>query len=207
MKKMLFLAFIILVGCAPVKYYTTFDGGFDPTFNLKSAKTIGFTPFYWTEGGKKYNVDPLVEKQFFALAKKELENRGFKVFYISPDNLYQDSTGNVSVKGLDDFPDLTLTTTFGQGLGNVVTVPGASYGGANWSQYGGGGYYISSQSYNVQTYVLFLNYTLWAGKPEYNEIIWSGSIRKGSPKLNLSEEMESMVSDLFRQKFDKEKKD
>ena len=205
MKKMLFLAFIILVGCAPVKYYTTLDGGFDPTFNLKSAKTIGFTSFYWTEGGKKYNVDPLVEKQFFALAKKELENRGFKVFYISPDNLYQDSTGNVSVKGLDDFPDLTLTTAFCQGLGNVVTVPGASYGGANWGQYGGGGYYISSQSYNVQTYVLFSNYTLWAGKPEYKEIVWSGSIRKGSSKLNLSEEMESMVSDLFKQKFDEEK--
>lgn len=205
MKKLLILTFIILVGCAPIKYYTTFDGGFDPTFNVKSAKTIGLTPCYWTESGKKCNVDPLVEKQFLALAKKELENRGFRVFYISLNNLCQDSTGNINVKGLDEFPDLTLTTNFGQGLGNVVTVPGASYGGANWGQYGGGGFYTSKQSYNVQTYVLFLNYTLWAGKPEYREMVWRGSIIKGSPKLNLSEEMESMVSDLFKQEFDKEK--
>lgn len=193
---------LIFISCAPVKYYTYFDGGFDPTYEMKKITTIGFVPQYWSEAAKG-RADELMEKRLFGLARTEFENRGFNLKYINPKYLTQDSTGNISVQGLDTLPDLTLTVIYNQGLGNVVNVPGQSFGSANWNKNGGGGYYGSNEGYQVQTFLLSIGFTLWNGKPDYMEKIWFGGTRKGSATPNLEEEMPTMVRDIFWEKFDR----
>jgi hypothetical protein len=98
-------------------------------------------------------------------------------------------------------PDLTLTVWAHQGLGNVVQVPGQSGGSVSWGNKYGGGYYGATEGYNVQTYFLQLQYTLWSGKPQYMEVVWRGILKKGSPKLDLLEQAPSMTTKMFFQKF------
>lgn len=193
---------LLLVSCAPVKYYTYYEGGMDPLFDIKSVKTIGFTPFSWTKKAKEGGVDELAEKQLYIYAKEELEKRGYKVFYISPEDLENPSEFEVNVKpDYKNMPDLTLTAGYFQGLGNVVNVPGQSYGGISWGKKDGSGYYGSSEGYNVQTFMLVLNITLWSGAPKYMNKAWEGTIKKGSPKPDLSDKARQMTADIFLKKF------
>jgi hypothetical protein len=194
--------FIILTACAPVKYYTYIEGGHDPSFDIKSTKTIGLVPFCY-----RYNeqCDELTEKQFLAYAQNELQKRGFTVFYIPKEYLeyFETEKGVESYVKADyeNMPDLILNVWYHQDLGNVVHVPGQSGGSINWNSDGGKGSYRSTEGYNVQTYFLQLQYTLWSGKPKYMEKIWRGVLKKGSPKLDLLEQAQTMTKEIFHKKF------
>jgi hypothetical protein len=200
---MLFLG-VLTLSCAPVRYLTFYEGGHDPLFDMKGVKTIGFTPFCWTNFT---SCDELTEKQLYVYARDELQKRGYKVFFIPREYLETDpdtSKHAVYVKeDYPDMPDLTLTLHYWQGLGNVVNVPGQSTGYVNWGKSGGSGYYGESQSYNVQTYFLVLSYTLWSGKPKFMNKTWQGVIKKGSPKLDLFDQAQDMAQEIFYQKFDR----
>jgi hypothetical protein len=200
---------MIFFSCSPIKYYTYYEGGFDPTYEFKTVKTIGFTSFFWTINAKKYGIDELFEKQLFVYAKNELEKRGYKVFYISPEFLQEDSTAvdSIAVYVKPDFnnmPDLTLTVSYFQGLGNVVKIPGQTYGIINWGKAIGGGSYGKTESQEVQTCFLSICYTLWSGSPKYTNKVWQGIIKKGSPILNIQDEAQNMTNDVFLKKFDKQ---
>ncbi len=194
------LAVLFLLSCSAVRYYTYYEGGFDPFFDFKNVKTIGFTPIYWTSPAKKIGYDKLFEKQLFIYAKIELEKRGFKVFYINPEFLeYDPVKEGVYVKpDFKEMPDLTLTVIYYQGKGNVVKVPGKASGILNWGKWG---LYEQKQDYEVQTCFQVLVYTLWSGSPEYTNKAWEGVIKKGSPILNLQEQAQDMTYDVFLEKF------
>lgn len=204
-KNVLLVVVTFIVSCSPVRYFTYLEGGHDPLFNINESKTIGFCPMSWTEAGKKAGIDELVEKQMYVYARDELQKRGFKVFYISPDNLEQDtSNGGIYVKpNYKNMPDLTLTLFYWQGLGNKVQVPGQSLGTINWNNGGGGGYYGQTQGYEVQTYFLILNYALWRSAPKYMNKAWEGVVKKGSPKLDLHDQAPAMATEIFYRKFDR----
>ena len=195
-----------LISCAPVRYFTYCEGGHDPLFQIDKTKTIGFIPLYWTNAGKSTGLDALVEKQLFVYARDELQKRGYTVVYISPENLEEDSDTSTHLikfkESYKELPDLTLMTHYWQGLGNKVQVPGQSSGVLNWSNSSGGGYYGQTQGYEVQTYFLVLQYILWSGAPNYLNKAWEGTLKKGSPKLDLFEQAPSMTSEIFERKFD-----
>jgi len=199
--------FIFLFSCSNIVYNTYYEGGHDPLFNIKKAKTIGFTPFYWTKSARAAGCDELIEKQMFVYVRNELQKRGFKVVYIPPEFLEEgsdESRTEIYIKeNYKDMPDLTLTVQYWQGLGNTVQVPGQSYGSLNWGKYGGRGYYGETQGYEVQTYFLLLSFTLWNDAPKYMNKVWEGTIKKGSPKLDLLEQAPSMTSEIFNRKFDR----
>ena len=182
------------ISCSQIKYFTNYDGGFDPTFDFKDIHKIGFCPTFWTTRGKSENVDEIMEKRLFALAKTEFEKRGFSVYYLRPEQLIEEKDGNIKVADTSAMPDLILTVGFSQGLGEKVQVPGGAF--AN------NGVYSRTDSYKVQTYVLNVSYSLWTVKPPLKEKVWSGAIRKESPTLDLSEQVESMVKDIFAKKYD-----
>jgi hypothetical protein len=200
----LLTSLLLLYSCSSVKYFTYYEGGHDPLYNIKEAKTIGFAPQYWTNLGKAVGYDELAEKQIFVYARNELQKRGYKVVYIPPEYLEQDpATSAIYVKeSFKDMPDLTLTVLYYQGLGNKVQVPGQSIGTLNWANKSGSGYYGQTQGYEVQTYFLVLGFTLWSGTPKYTNKAWEGIIKKGSPKLDLFEQAQYMTEDIFHQKFD-----
>lgn len=201
-----FLAsFLFIFSCAPVKYFTYYEGGHDPLYNIREVMKIGFTPFCWTDWAKENGCDELVEKQMFVYARDELQKRGYRVVYIPPQFLEEDSAKRaIYVKAnYKNMPDLTLTVTYWQGLGNKVQVPGQSVGTLNWGNSGGGGYYGQTQGYEVQTYFLVLGYTLWSGAPKYMNKAWEGIVKKGSPKLDLFEKAPSMAAQVFYRKFDR----
>lgn len=193
------ILYTMLTSCA-VKYYTYREGGHDPLFDIGAVKTIGFTSFC-----PELDCDELTEKQFFVYAKDELQKRGYTVFYIPKQYLEYIETE----KGFEchvkanykDMPDLTLTIGFEQGLGNVVHVPGQSFGYAGWGNSSGSGYYSQTQGYSVQTYYLYLGYVLWSGQPKYMDVVWKGTLTKGSPKMNLQEQAQKMTKEIFRTKF------
>jgi len=197
------LSVFFLLSCSAVRYYTYYEGGFDPFLDFKNIKTIGFTPIYWTSPAKKIGYDELFEKQLFIYAKIELEKRGFKVFYIDPEFLeYDPVKEGVYIKpDFKEMPDLTLTVIYYQGLGNVVKAPGKTSGILSWGKSLGKGFYEQTQDYEVQTYFQVLIYTLWSGSPEYTNKAWEGVIKKGSPILNLHEQAQDMTYDVFLEKF------
>lgn len=193
---------LLLVSCAPVKYYTYYEGGKDPFFDLKSVKTIGFTPGAWTKKAKELGVDELAEKQLYIYAKEELEKRGYTVFYIFPEDLENPSEYEINVKpDYKNMPDLTLMVSYFQNLGNVVNVPGQSYGTISWGKKSGSGSYGSTEGYKVQTYMLGLDFQLWSGAPKYINKVWEGTIKKGSPKPDLADKARQMTFDIFLKKF------
>lgn len=197
----LVLLLFLLLSCyqSPIKYNSHYEGGFDPLFDFSNVKTIGFVPTYWTEFGEKNGIDELFEKQLFVYAKKELEKRGFKVFYIGPEFLEYDSEkeGVYVREDYKKMPDLILTAFYYQGAGNVVEVP-AKASGILTSRLG---LYEQEDSYKVQTYFLVLAYTLWSEPPKYNNKAWEGTLKTGSPTLNIQEQAEDMTYDVFLVKF------
>lgn len=202
----LIIPFAVLLGCAPVKYFTYYEGGHDPLYNMNKVKTIGFIPFGWTSQAKAAGCDELVEKLMYVYARDELQKRGYEVYYIPPEYLERDPDSSKQAyyvkESYGKMPDLTLTVYYWQGLGNKVHVPGQAVGAVNWGNYGGGGYYGKTQGYDVQTYYLVLDYTLWSGSPKYMNKAWQGTIKKGSPKLDLYEKAPYMASVIFWKKFD-----
>ena len=198
------LSVFFLLSCANVTYHTYYEGGFDPFYDFKNLKTIGFTPFGWTNTAREIGYDELFEKQLYVLAKKELEKKGFEVFYISPEYLEYNTTTNVlSIKtSYKEMPDLTLTVFYYQGLGNVVEVPGTASGLLKWGKSLGIGSFNQTQSYKVQTYFLALAYTLWSGPPKYINKAWEGVIKKGSPILDLQDQAKRMTVNVFKVKFE-----
>jgi len=175
MKRILLLGtFVFFVSCSPVRYFTITEGGHDPLFDIKSVKTIGFTPF--CINGR---CDELTEKQFFIYARNELQERGYEVYFIPKEYMEYIETENgleVHVKeSYENMPDLTLTVLFDQGLGNVVHVPGQSVGSLNWGNQYGGGYYGETQGYDVQTYFMEWEATIYG-----QSLGWD--FKKGKPQ-------------------------
>ncbi len=203
MRTFIFIILFFIVSCSSVQYHTIYEGGFDPLFDFEKVKTIGFTPFCWTGWYKDAGCDELFEKQLFIYAKDQLGKRGFEVFYIAPEFLEADSAVKaVYVKsGYENMPDLTLTAFSYQGLGNVVEVPGETYGAINWGSKYGGGYYGETKGYEVQTYTMRIAYTLWSGPHKYMNKAWEGVITKGSPELNLQEQAQAMTYNVFLYKW------
>jgi hypothetical protein len=196
----------MIAGCSAVSYNTSYVGNFDPTFSFKNVKTIGFTPYYWTSFAKENKIDELEEKQYYAYAKKFFEHEGFKVSYLEPEYLREDSAKHISIKGMGGSPDLLLDVFYYQGDSDIVYVPGETVAWGSVSKTGGGGAYRSSEGYAVKTYSLRIRYTLRSGQPLYRQKVWSGGIIQDSPTLNLDEQREDMVRSIFRNKWTWEKK-
>ena len=201
----LFSTWILLIlSCAPVYYNTFYEGGRDPLFDFSNIKTIGFSPWCWTDNAKSKGMDELAEKRLYVLAKTELEKRGFRVFFISPEFLEEDDSLNaIYVKqSYENMPDLTLTLYYRQQLGKSVKIPGKSSGMVNWRDKQGRGFYTQREGYEIQTCSLLLVFTLWSGSPKYMNKVWEGACIKGSSKFDLFDQAPEMTKEIFLQKFD-----
>jgi len=199
---LLFLS-LVLISCSQISYNTYYQGVDDPTFEFRSVKTIGFTPFYWTTSGKNAGVDELTEKQIYAHCKRELETRGYTVTYIPPDKLEEVITANgseVYCRNLDQYPDLTFTVAYGY-RDEIVTIEGRRGGYVKWGK--NETYVPPERDRNVKIFNLFIGCVLWTGKPKYMQQVWRGEIYQGSPTPNLIEQSKTMVQGLFREKFPK----
>lgn len=199
--KILILLTLIFSACSPIKYHTIYQGSYDPAYDLHGKK-VCFLPWYWTDFGKKKNIDQLVEKTLFYHFKNELEKRGLTVEYIEPVNLLYDNEKNtVNVQGGISC-DLTLSIYYSQNVG-TVKVPAHS-SGSIWlgPTYGSGGY-DSVGSFDVKYYNLFIASSIFIGKPAELKKVWAASITKGSPKPDLEEQSAEMVENLFKNKFPK----
>ncbi len=205
MIKIVTILSIIFTACSPIVYQTNYIGGFDPLYDIKKAKTIGFTPFSWTPWSEGIQSDELFEKQLFAYARAELQSRGFIVSYISQENLEYDS--DISKKAVyvkssyNPMPDLVLTVTYDQGKSNVVHVPGQSAGYLGVDNGGGRGMYAQSEGYDVQAYSISLTLTLWSGSPKFMNKVWQGGIAKGRPKMDLYEQAQYLTQEIFEKKI------
>ena len=168
-------ALVLIAACSPVKYFAAYEGGHDPSYNIKKAKTIGFTPICWTAKARNLGYDAHIEKQMFAYARDELQNRGYTVYYIPPEFIEEDTVTNaIYVKdNFKNMPDLTLTIRYWQGPGTTS-----------------------------QPYLLLLGFTLWSGAPKFLNKAWEGTIKKGSPKLDLFDQAQNLTTEIFSKKFD-----
>lgn len=177
-----------------------YKGGFDPLYNMKTAKTVGFTPFCWV---KQFRCDEILEKRAYVAAKHELEKRGYTVFYIEPQFLI--SKGNeVYVKtNYKRMPDLTLT--FGVQSNSFQTkVPDRSYGNANVNAYRGYSNYSSSEGYVVNNNQIALGLTLWSDAPTYMKKAWEGTVITLNPSIKDDAQwVSSQIQSIFVNKFDK----
>jgi len=199
--KILILLSLIFTSCSPIKYYTIYQGSYDPAYDLHGKK-VCFIPCYWTDFGKKKNIDQLVEKILFYHFKNELEKRGLTVEYVEPVNLLYDNEKNTINVKVGISCDLTLGINYSQNVG-TVNVPAQS-SGSFWlgPTYGGGGY-GSVGSYDVNYYNLFIACSIWWGNPAESKRVWGASITKGSPKPDLEEQSAEMIENLFKNKFPK----
>lgn len=185
-----------LSACSPIKYRTFFDASKDPTYDFKAAKTIGLAPVFWTVQGQASKIDELKEKQFLLYIKAELEQRGFSAEYLDADKL-EERNSKLALKPAAKYPDLLLTCDFSI-QPEKVNVPGQAF-----SRYDAtSGYYSKTQSYEVQTYELSIACYLWTGAaPEYKQKVWFARITQGSPLPDLSDRVQAMIAELFREKF------
>ena len=194
-KAVLILLAVIVSGCSSVRYTNLYEGATDPTYNFRKGSTIGFVPTYWTTRGKEAGKDELIEKQFYAFFKKELERRGLKLVYIQPDQLEEQEDKNISYKSAE-YTELALVVDYGVNSGEV-TIPGQAYGGWGTSA----GYVGSTQSYDVQVYGLYINCSLFAGPPEYKQRVWYGQALKGRPQPDLLNQAQWMIINMLARKF------
>ncbi len=184
------IAFILVFyACSSVRYHTTFQGSYDPAYDLKNKK-VCFTPWYWTEWGKENNVNQSVEKTIYSHFKKELEERELKIEYIDSEDLAYDKEKNtIGIKDTIDYCDYTLNLYYSQNA-DTVTPPAKSSGSSH----------VSSDDVNY--YNLYIIGTLWTAKNELKGT-WRGSITKQSPIPNLDQQAEKMVEQLFKKEFPK----
>jgi len=195
---------LILAGCGPIEYHTFYEGISDPAFDIGQANTVGLTAFYWTKAGQAHRIDELLEKQLLHFCKAELEKRGFRVEYI-PRECMKEVGEAVHCEGMAKYPDLTLNVGYHVQQG-IVNVPGKSYGSLSLGPYGGQGQYMSHTSYDVTVWTLSVHMVLWTGAPQYIQPVWRGMIVQGSPKPDLMDQAGTMVSNLFKTKFPRFKK-
>jgi hypothetical protein len=199
--KLLILLTLIFAACSPIKYHTIYQGSYDPAYDLKGKK-VCFFPWYWTDYGKKNNIDQLVEKTLFYHFKNELGKRGLTVEYIEPSNLIYDSEKNTITTAVYKPCDLSLSIFYSQNMGSVK-VPAQSAGSLWVNPNYGFGSYGSVGSYDINYYNLFISSGLFLGKSADLKKVWSASITKGSPKPDLEEQSAEMVKNLINKKFPK----
>lgn len=179
---------LVFYACSSVRYHTTYQGSYDPAYDLKNKK-ICFIPWYWTEWGKENNVSQSTEKTVFYHFKKELEKRGLGTEHIESENLTYDKEKNTIRIKVDNinYCDCTLNIYYSQNAGTVDT-PAKS----------------SDPSYaspdDVNYYNLYIIGTIWTAGNEIKKI-WRGSITKRSPIPNLDQQAEKMVEKLFKKEF------
>jgi len=193
-------AMLALAGCGPVEYRTYYEGIADPGFDLRQIQTVGLIPLHWTSTAKEKSVDELTEKKLLYHCEAELRKREFVVQYVPLECLKETTDREIHCHGMSVYPDLTLLMEYEVQQG-VVTVPGRSSGSFHVGPYGGGGWLSGHSSYNVATYTLGIQVTLWAGPPEYMQQVWRGVIVQGSPQPDLVDRSEYMIHSLFARKF------
>lgn len=78
-------------------------------------KTIGIVQQYWTNWGIKHGIDSLRETVFLTYAKKELEAKGYSVYFIEPVNLFETKdtvyNDNTAIELKTNRPDMVLMAT------------------------------------------------------------------------------------------------
>lgn len=188
---------LLILGCSPISYQTYYQAKQDPTFDFGGMREIGLVPLYWSRDAKQAGVDPLAEKQLLAYFKTELEKRGYRVWFVDPDDC-ESRGGEIMLRqGLDKYPDATLTIIYGQQSGSIE-VPSSSSGYFNWGEYYKGGGYQSTGPYSASIWGLYIGATVWAETPNYDTPVWQGSVIKGSPGPDLFDKAPGMIAKLMK---------